>query len=127
MVDAGTAPPASPLPERLLVETIWSLNLLFPQWHPDTNCLLRKHGQDFQQTGLYDGPPTLNLVEFRYWSDRLSELHDVVFLSPPVSWVQLWRDRRNLQHFWTFWLALIILWRTLVSTFTGHDAGVGIC
>jgi hypothetical protein len=109
----------SALPERLLCETIWSLNLLFPQWDPQTNTLLKRHGQTFQQAGPYEGPPTLNLVEFQYWRDRLSELHDVVYLSPPVSWAQLWRDRRNPQQFWTFWLALVILLLTLVSTVTG--------
>jgi hypothetical protein len=120
MSETSSAGPAeSPLPERLLRETIWSLNLLFPQWDADTASLLRKHGQDFQEIGPYDGPPTLNLVEFHYWLDRLSELHDVVFLSPPVSWAQLWRDRRNPQQFWTFWLALVILWLTLISTITG--------
>jgi hypothetical protein len=109
----------SALPERLLRETIWSLNLLFPQWDPQINTLLKRHGQNFQQAGPYDGPPTLNLVEFQYWRDRLSELHDVVYLSPPVSWAQLWRDRRNPQQFWTFWLALVILLLTFVSTVTG--------
>jgi hypothetical protein len=109
----------SPFPERLLMETIWSLNLLFPQWDPDTSKLLKKHSQSFQRAGPYSCAPTLNLVEFQYWRDRLSELHDVVFLSPPASWAQLWRDRRNPQQFWTFWLALIILLLTLVSTITG--------
>lgn len=109
----------SPLPERLLMETIWSLNLLFPQWDQNTNALLKKHQQTFQQAGPYNGPPTLNLAEFQYWRDRLMELHDVVFLAPPASWAQLWRDRRNPQQFWTFWLALVILWLTLISTVAG--------
>lgn len=106
----------SPLPEPLLVETLWTLNLLFPHWDPGTVALLRGHGQYFQDVGPYEGPPTLNLVEFEYWRDRIAELYDVVFSSPPVSWAQLWKDRRNPQQFWTFWIALVILALTLVST-----------
>ncbi|KAK5558871.1 hypothetical protein LTR46_003060 [Exophiala xenobiotica] len=109
----------SPFPGRLLLETIWTLNLLFPQWDPNTNSLLKKHQQSFQQIGPYNGPPTSNLAQFEYWRDRLCELHDVVFLAPPASWAQLWRDRRNPQQFWTFWLALVILLLTLISTITG--------
>jgi hypothetical protein len=108
----------SPLPERLLQETVRSLNLLFPPWDADTASLLSGQRQNFQQTGPYDVPPISNLIEFQYWRDRLSELHDVVFLSPPVSWAQLWRDRRNPQQFWTFWLAFLILLFTLISTIT---------
>jgi hypothetical protein len=98
------------------IETIYSLNLLFPHWDPATNKLLREEGQTFQLDGPYGRPRTLNLMEFDYLRDRLLELYDVVFQSPPVSWAQLWRDRRNPQQFWTFWIALIILGLTLIST-----------
>jgi len=89
----------------------------------DSDCTainkdLSEHQQTFQQLGPYDGPATLNLMEFDHWRDRLLEVYDVVFQSPPVSWAQLWRDRRNPQQFWTFWIALIILALTLISTVT---------
>jgi hypothetical protein len=106
----------SGLPREVLVETIHSLNLLFPHWDATTDRLLGEHDQDFHRLGPYDGPPTLNLMEFNHWRDRLLELYDVVFQSPPVSWKQLWRDRRSPQQFWTFWIALVILVLTLIST-----------
>ena len=81
--------------------------------------LLKKHRQDFQRQGPYDGPKSLHLVEFEYWRDRLLEVYDVIFLSPPASWAQIWRDRRNPQQFWTFWIALVILAMTSVSMVTG--------
>ena len=108
----------SHLPITVLKETILSLNLLFPQWDPPTIKLLQLNKQDFQDSGPYDGPRTLNLTEFDHWRDRLQEVYDVVFRSPPVSWAQLWKDRRNPQQFWTFWIALFILALTLVSTVT---------
>jgi hypothetical protein len=65
----------------------------------------------------FEGSRTLNMLEFDRWKDRLTELYEEVFQSPPVSWAQLWRDRRNPQQFWTFWIALLILALTIVSTF----------
>lgn len=106
----------SGLSKSLLNETIQSLNLLFPHWDPETNKLLKQHGQTFQQQGPYDLPASLDLSEFDHWRDRLLEIHDVVFQSPPASWRQLYRDRRNPQQFWTFWIALIILALTFSST-----------
>jgi hypothetical protein len=100
----------------VLIETIQSLNLLFPHWDGATVRLLEKHGQTFHSSGPYDGPAPLNLMEFDHLRDRLLEVYDVIFQSPPVSWKQLWRDRRNPQQFWTFWIALLILVLTLIST-----------
>jgi hypothetical protein len=108
-----------PIPSSVLVETILSLDLLFPAWDRRTNELLEKHGQSFHQTGPFEVSRTLNLMDFDYWRDRLLEVYEEIFQSPPVSWAQLWRDRRNPQQFWTFWIALVILALTVVSTFTG--------
>jgi hypothetical protein len=88
--------PISPIiPRNVVEETIKSLNLLFPM----------------------DDPATLNVLDFDVWRDKLLELHEEVFLSPPASWAQLRKDRRNPQQFWTFWIALFILALTIVSTF----------
>lgn len=108
-----------PIPSSVLVETILSLDLLFPAWDRRTNELLEKHGQSFHQTGPFEVSRTLNLMDFDHWRDRLLEVYEEIFQSPPVSWAQLWRDRRNPQQFWTFWIALAILALTVVSTLTG--------
>lgn len=104
--------------EALLQETIKSLNLLFPRWDPRTKALLRECGENFQDAGPFEGPKTLNVLEFNHWRDRILELYEEIYQSPPVSWAQLWRDRRNPQQFWTFWIALVILFLTFVSAAT---------
>ena len=111
-----------PIPTSVLMETILSLDLLFPAWDRRTNELLDDLGQSFQRTGPFDPfkvSRTLNLMDFDHWRDRLLEVYEEVFQSPPVSWAQLFRDRRNPQQFWTFWIALVILALTTVSTLTG--------
>lgn len=57
---------------------------------------------------------SLALTDFDHWRDRLLELRETLD-APPISWAQLWRDRRNPQQFWTFWIALFILILTIMS------------
>jgi len=80
---------------------------------------LQSQGQSFHQIGSFDEPTTLSLADFHVWGNRLFEIYDVIFMSPPVSWSQLWQDRRNPQQFWTFWIALVILALTMLSCVTG--------
>ena len=89
--------------------------MLFPDWDRDTDKLLKKHGQDFHHQPPFDCPRTLNLKEFEYWGERLLELYEEVYLSPPVSLQQLWSDRRSPQQWSTFWTAQLILALTIVS------------
>jgi hypothetical protein len=57
-----------------------------------------------------------DLRDYPYWRDRILELYEDIFLGDPEGWTQLWRDRRDMQKFWTFWIALAIFMLTLVST-----------
>ena len=104
------------IPESVLAETIQSLDLLFPHWDFRTNVLLKEHNQSFHQIGPFPSSRHLNLCEFEHWRDRLAELYEEVYCCPPVSWTQLWADRRNPQQWYTFWIALLILFLTIIST-----------
>lgn len=104
------------LPLKVLQETVLSLDLLFPFWDSGTVALLTKEKQNFHEYGPFEVTGTLTLLDFHHWRDRLLELHEEIFQSPPVSWAQLWRDRRNPQQFWTFWVAMMILVLTVFST-----------
>ena len=100
----------------MLRETLLSLDLLFPIWDHATLRLLEDHKQSFHENGPFlVQSSTLTLGDFDYWRDRLLELREVLD-APPVSWAQLYRDRRNPQQFWTFWIALFILALTLLSS-----------
>lgn len=100
----------------VLEETKLSLDLLFPFWDSRTITLLVNEKQNFHEYGSFEATKTLNLMDFDHWRDRLLELHEEIFLSPPISWAQLWRDRRSPQQFWTFWIAIMILILTVFST-----------
>ena len=108
-------PPAI-IPETILNETIQSLDLLFPHWDFRTNKLLKEHGQSFHQMGPFPSSRKLNLCDFEHWHDHLAELYEEVYCCPPASWAQLWADRRNPQQWYTFWIALLILLLTIITT-----------
>ena len=78
--------------------------------------LLAKAKQNFSDHGPFATNGSLMLSDFDHWRDRLLELREEIFQSPPVSWAQLWRDRRNPQQYWTFWVAMMILILTFLST-----------
>jgi hypothetical protein len=104
--------------KAVLNEAIRTLNLLFPISDPATDKVLMKHPQKirFHLDEPYGGQRSLNVFDYNVWRDRLLELYEDVYQSPPASWAQLWKDDRNPQQFWTFWIALVILLLTIAST-----------
>lgn len=71
----------------MLKETILSLYLLFPHWDERTEKFLLKEGITFHHlTDPTVGSRSLNLRDFVHWRERLLELYEEIFLSPPASW-----------------------------------------
>lgn len=105
---------SSPLESGLLEETSRTLDLLFPSWDGATRKVLRRMGKDFDL--LNPKQRILDLEYYPYWKDRLLEVYEDVFQADPEGIGQLWRDRRDPQKFWTFWVAMVILMLTMVST-----------
>ncbi|KAK7995444.1 hypothetical protein PG990_014217 [Apiospora arundinis] len=105
-------------PKVLLREAISTLNLLFPHWDPNTQSFLSAQNQSFHTIAPFTGPRRLDLNEFNYWRDQLSELYERVYLAPADSWRQLWADRRNPHQWWTFWIAVVVLVLSVISCVT---------
>jgi len=102
---------AAIIPNAVVCETILSLRLLFPDWDPQSSRLLR-HIDKPRFEGGYDHRSLVYLSDFHFWRDRLSELY-LEYELPPVSWRQIWTDRRNKLQWYTFWLAFAILILTI--------------
>lgn len=105
---------SAPLDVSIYEEASRTLDLLFPPWDPKTQRFLKQ--QRRENILAYAQPRELDLKHYSIWRDRLLELNEDIFLAPPEGWVQLWNDRRDPQKFWTFWIALIIFFLTMVST-----------
>lgn len=102
------------LPPSLPDETIKSLNLLFPHWEPCTQKLLLKEGRSLDWVHPYKDPRR-SLTEFNHWRDRLLELYEEVYLAPPGSLRQLWADHRHPEHWYLFWIGVVVFVLSLVS------------
>jgi hypothetical protein len=87
--------------------------MLFPSWDTKTQSFLKKNGQTFGMEAPVDYPGPLYLSDFNFWRDRLSTLY-TDFCSPPPSMTQLFRDRRNVLQWYTFWFAVVILVLTVI-------------
>lgn len=103
-----------PFPPELFAEASRTLDLLFPPWDRRTRLFLKQECKDFHT--MSPGSRELDLKYFSFFRERLLELNEDIYMAPAEDWWQLWRDRRDPQKFWTFWIALIILNLTVVAT-----------
>lgn len=110
--DCDVSSKADIIPNDVIDETILSLRLLFPDWDPQTSKFLNKINLPIL-VEEHQYPERLYLSDFYYWRDRLSELC-FEYQSPPSSWREIWKDRRNRLQWYTFWLAVAIFILTIV-------------
>lgn len=106
------------LPEELITETLQTISLLFPLCDKATQRWLRKH----TNTGYVDralstsGPLRFDdrqIEKFEYWHDRLIVLKQAFDQSRPSTLSQWWHDRRNGVQWYTFWVAILVLFLTI--------------
>jgi hypothetical protein len=86
--------PALPvLPQRVLLETLWSFNQLFPPDDEGTQQYLSKEGQKFRESSLeynkynlqYHFRPS-NLNDYNHWRGRMDELRRRYVAEPETLW-----------------------------------------
>lgn len=63
-------------------------------------------------------------ADFPFFSERLIALQEYVLTQSPNDWKTLWRDRRDLNRFWTLWAVLIFGIITIFFNFV--QIGLGI-
>ena len=105
-------------PAGLLKETLRTLALLFPPHHSDTMKFFRRLdaniGLDKQLTNC--GQLRLNerqIETYTFWHDRLVLLKQSFDQSRPATLSQWWHDRRNGVQWYTFWVAILVLFLTI--------------
>jgi hypothetical protein len=63
---------------------------------------------------LFQQPASRVVEEYDYWRDRLIILQEVFDDSKPASLRQWWYDRRNKVQWSTFWVAVLVLFLTVL-------------
>jgi len=105
-------------PDGLLEETLRTLSLLFPPHDPDTekffqgletSIILDKHLAQCKQLQLEQR----RIETYTFWHDRLILLAQAFDQSRPATLSQWWHDRRNGVQWYTFWVAIVVLFLTI--------------
>ena len=99
--------------KELIQETIWTINLLFPRNDKETRKFLTRHKRDFNNDPPYVERRPLNLNDYVFWRDRLSELRQIYAAQPRNLRAALMDNRSTLQLY-TLWTAVIIFLLTVV-------------
>jgi hypothetical protein len=104
------------LPDGLREETLRTLALLFPKHNRATQKWLNKQTTRFD--GTIQSCEALRLDErqierFHFWHDRLIMLKQAFDQSRPANISQWWFDRRNGAQWYTFWVAIWVLFLTI--------------
>ncbi len=105
-------------PEGLLRETLRTLSLLFPPHHPDTAKFLRRLDANIVLDKQLTNCGQLRINErqietYTFWHDRLVLLKRSFDQSRPSTLSQWWYDRRNGVQWYTFWVAILVLFLTI--------------
>ncbi|EFY99214.1 hypothetical protein X797_002444 [Metarhizium robertsii] len=105
-------------PDGLREETLRTLSLLFPRHDEQTRKWLRRHPESYRidMALLKCDPMRLDnrqIEKFHFWHDRLIILKQAFDQSRPATISQWWWDRRNGVQWYTFWVAIVVLFLTI--------------
>lgn len=111
-------PGSNIFPNGLGKETLQTLSLIFPQHEKQTRKWLKRHPESYRidKTLLKCEPLRLDdrqIEKFYFWHDRLIILKRAFDQSRPATISQWWYDRRNGVQWYTFWVAVIVLFLTI--------------
>lgn len=105
-------------PPSFIAETRSTIALLFPKYDASVRKWYTgqatKHGLD---PAVMDSGHLIaderQIENFSYWRDRLVVLKQVYDESRPNTIAQWWHDRRNGVQWYTFWVAMLVLFLTV--------------
>jgi hypothetical protein len=109
-------------PEGLLEETLDTLALLFPTSDKKIESWYRKISRLAPAPLLLDQKVTRcgqlrlekrRVEHFKFWHDRLVILKQEFDHSRPSTLSQWWVDRRNSVQWYTFWVAVFVIFLTI--------------
>ncbi|KAH7086730.1 hypothetical protein FB567DRAFT_526117 [Paraphoma chrysanthemicola] len=105
-------------PGGFIEEMRRTLTLLFPQHDRVLQTWLQTQKKQYTIDGQLAENGQLRLDErqlnnFRFWHDRLVILKQAYDESRPATLSQWWHDRRNSVQWYTFWVAIIVLFLTI--------------
>jgi hypothetical protein len=97
--------------------------LLFPSSDTNIDAWYRKAAKSVPAPLLLDShltkcgqirPEKRRIEHFKFWRDRLVLLKEEFDRSRPATLSQFWLDRRNGVQWYTFWVAVLVIFLTIL-------------
>ena len=121
--------PDQALPDRLLTETLQTLALIIPRANRDCKTWFEKvHIKNAENIDHGAGDVELlhwarSPEKYKFWGQRLITIKMAYDASEPKNLGQWWHDRRRRVEWYTFWVAVLVVFLTilfgLVQSITG--------
>ena len=111
-------------PPGFIEETLKTLALLLPQYDQQSRKWFRNHRikwylDDKAATCGHLTTEERQIENFVFWHDRLVILKQVFDDAEPSTISQWWGDRRRKVQWYTFWVAALVLFLTILTIFFG--------
>lgn len=122
--------PDQALPDRLLLETLQTLALILPRANRDCKTWFEKvHTKYVENIDLGAGDVELSYwarspEKYKYWGQRLITIKMAYDASEPKNLAQWWNDRRRRVEWYTFWVAVLVVFLTIVFGLIQSVTGV---
>ncbi|CAF9943768.1 MAG: hypothetical protein ALECFALPRED_001220 [Alectoria fallacina] len=122
--------PDQALPDRLLTETLQTLALIIPRANRDCKTWFEKvHTKDAKKVDYGAGDVELlhwsrSPEKYKFWGQRLITIKMAYDASEPKNLGQWWHDRRRRVEWYTFWVAVLVVFLTIVFGLVQSITGV---
>lgn len=102
------------IPQRLIHETLKTIDLLFPSSDAKARLWYEKHRLEYGLDPNAARHGSLRAEDriidnFYYWKDRICILKQEFDEGTPKTFQQWWYDRRSGPQWYTFWIAIVVL------------------
>lgn len=122
--------PDQALPNRLLTETLQTLALIIPRANRDCKTWFEKvHTKNAEKIDHGAGDVVLlhwarSPEKYKFWGQRLITIKMAYDASEPKNLGQWWHDRRRRVEWYTFWVAVLVVFLTIVFGLIQSITGV---
>ena len=122
--------PDQALPDRLLLETLQSLALIIPRANRDCKTWFDKMRTRYPED-IDKGAGDVALLywarspeKYKFWGQRLITIKLAYDASEPKNLGQWWHDRRRRVEWYTFWVAVLVVFLTILFGLVQSVTGV---
>jgi hypothetical protein len=116
------------IPRELIAETRETLALLLPKDRDTRKWFGEKQRKKHLDPGAIAcdrlKKEGYSIDHYRFWRTRLEDLKYAYDNHQPRNPLQVWRDRRQVVQWWTFWIAFVVFLMTIIFGVIQSTTGI---